>query len=77
MSASPGLLGGARAQYHLRQCFVFLDMHPLNQPEVMITRAHEKFDEQGHLQDETAKKLIRLLLQNLAEWTRRLARERP
>jgi chromate reductase len=77
MSASPGLLGGARAQYHLRQCFVFLDMHPVNQPEVMITKAHEKFDEQGHLKDETAKKLIRLLLQNLADWTRRLAQGRP
>jgi chromate reductase len=76
MSASPGLLGGARAQYHLRQCFVFLDMYPVNQPEVMITRAHEKFDEQGNLKDETARKLIRQLLQNLADWTRLLARGR-
>jgi chromate reductase len=77
MSASPGLLGGARAQYHLRQCFVFLDMHPVNQPEVMITKAHQKFDEHGDLKDETAKKLIRLLLQNLVDWTRRLAQRSP
>ena len=76
ISASPGLLGGARAQYHLRQCFVFLDMYPVNQPEVMITKAHEKFDEQGNLKDETARKLIRQLLQNLADWTRLLARGR-
>jgi chromate reductase len=74
MSASPGMLGGARAQYHLRQCFVFLDMYPVNQPEVIITKAHEKFDEQGNLKDETARKLIRQLLQGLADWTRLLAK---
>jgi chromate reductase len=76
LSASPGTLGGARAQYHLRECFVFLDMYPLNQPEVMITKAHEKFDEQGNLKDETARRLIRQLLQNLADWTRVLEKGR-
>jgi chromate reductase, NAD(P)H dehydrogenase (quinone) len=76
MSASPGLLGGARAQYHLRQSFVFLDMYPINQPEVIITKAHEKFDEQGRLKDETARRLIRQLLHNLADWTRRLGQGR-
>src|SRR3990172_4966208 len=39
MSASVGLLGGARAQYHLRQACVFLDMHPINRPEVMVAMA--------------------------------------
>ncbi len=72
MSASPSILGGARAQYHLRQSFVFLNMHPVNQPEVMIAGAHEKFDQDGNLKDETAKKLIRQLLENLVTWTRRL-----
>ena len=32
MSASIGMLGGARAQYPLRQIFVFLNMHPINRP---------------------------------------------
>src|SRR4029078_4374862 len=36
MSASIGMLGGARAQYHLRQIFVFLNMHPINRPEIMV-----------------------------------------
>ena len=36
MGASPGLLGTARMQYHLRQCLVFLDARVLNKPEVMI-----------------------------------------
>ena len=45
-----------------------------NQPEVMIAKAHEKFDANGHFTDEAGKKLIQQLLQNLADWTRRLAK---
>ena len=47
MSASVGPFGAARAQYHLRQSFVFLDMLALNKPEVMIGNASQKFDEAG------------------------------
>jgi chromate reductase, NAD(P)H dehydrogenase (quinone) len=72
ISASGGAFGGTRAQYHLRQSFVFLNMHPVNQPEVMIGKANEKFDANGNLTDEGAKKLISQLLQQLVEWTRRL-----
>lgn len=73
MGASIGMFGTARAQYHLRQVFVFLDMHPVNQPEVMIARAAERFDADGNLTDEKARDLIRQLLQELAAWTRRLS----
>ena len=76
MSASTGMLGGARAQYHLRQVFVFLDMHPINRPEVFVTFAPSKFDEKGALTDETAKELIRKLLENLVAWTKGLTREK-
>lgn len=72
MGASVGTLGSARAQYHLRQMFVFLNMHSVNQPEVMITNAHKHFDEQGNLTDEVAKNLIKQLLEELARWTRQL-----
>ena len=72
MAASIGTLGTGRAQYHLRQMFVFLNMYAVNQPEVMVANAHKHFDEQGKLTDETAKKLIRQLLEELMNWTRRL-----
>jgi chromate reductase, NAD(P)H dehydrogenase (quinone) len=72
MSASVGMLGGARAQYHLRQIFVFLNMHPINTPEVVVTFAHDKFDPNGKLVDENTKKFLRQLLQNLVDWTRQL-----
>ncbi len=76
MGASPGMLGTARAQYHLRQMFVFLNMFPLNQPEVMITNASEKFDEQGNLKDATTVQKIKELLEALVEWTIQLKRAR-
>ena len=73
MGASGGALGTARAQYHLRQMMVFLNMFPVNQPEVMIGNASERFDAQGNLTDDASKQLIRQLLQNLVEWTRRIS----
>jgi len=72
MGASVGTLGTARAQYHLRQMFVFLNMYPVNQPEVMISNAANRFDEKGNLVDEPSRKLIRQLLEELVAWTRRL-----
>lgn len=72
MSASVGMLGGARAQYHLRQIFVFLNMYPINGPEVIVTFAQDKFDANGKLIDENTQKYLRQLLQNLVNWTRQL-----
>jgi chromate reductase len=40
MGASPAANGTARAQYHLRQVFVYLNIHTLNKPEVMIGNAY-------------------------------------
>ena len=65
MGASIGMLGTARAQYHLRQCFVFLNMHPTNLPEVFVSYAQEKFDEKGELKDEKTKTQIIKLLEKL------------
>jgi chromate reductase, NAD(P)H dehydrogenase (quinone) len=73
MGASVGVIGTARAQYHLRQCFVFLDMPAVNQPEVMIGAAGGKFDAAGNLTDETSKKLIGQLLASLAALAKKQA----
>ena len=73
MGASTGAIGTARAQYHLRQMMVFLNMFPINQPEVMIGNATERFDAQGNLTDNATKEFIRQLLQNLVDWTRRIS----
>ena len=69
MGASIGMIGTARAQYHLRQCFVFLNMYPLNRPEVMVPFAHEKVDKDGKVTDSKTLEKIRELLVSLIEWT--------
>ena len=66
MGASPGRLGTARAQYHLRQCFVFLNGLILNRPEVMIAGAAQMFDDQLRLTDEPTRGYIGKLLAALA-----------
>ena len=76
MSASTGMLGGARAQYHLRQSFVFLNMHPINHPEVMLAHAKDNVDENGNLTNQDTRKLIRKLLEELVQWTERLQAKR-
>ena len=72
MGASPGLVGTARMQYHLRQVMVFLEMHPINKPEVIINAVHSRFDESGNLTDEQTAQVITAQLEALDAWTRRL-----
>jgi chromate reductase, NAD(P)H dehydrogenase (quinone) len=72
MGASVGTIGTARAQYHLRQIMVFLNMFPINQPKVMIGNAATRFDKEGKLTDEATRNFIRQLLANLVAWTQRL-----
>jgi chromate reductase len=72
MSASIGRFGGARAQYHLRQSFIFLNMHPVNRPEVMLSDATHNIDAKGTVTNEQTRQLIRQLLEALAAWTLRL-----
>ena len=71
MGASIGTLGTARAQYDLRRSFVFLNMLPLNQPEVMVSFAQDKVDSKGRVTDENTRKRIKELLESLVAWTRR------
>lgn len=72
MGASGGVLGTARMQYHLRQIMVFLNMFPLNRPEVMIGNAPAKIDDQGNLIDEATRKFISDMLTALVDWTNKL-----
>lgn len=73
ISESTGQLGGSRAQYHLRQIMVFLNMHPINKPEAIVPFAQEKFDEDGKLTDEKTREKIKELLEELVKWSERLS----
>ncbi|MGC8561827.1 MAG: NADPH-dependent FMN reductase [Thermoplasmata archaeon] len=65
MSSSTGMMGGSRAQYHLRQSFVFLDSRIINKPEVIINFVDKKINEKGEFQDENSEKFMTELLKNL------------
>jgi chromate reductase, NAD(P)H dehydrogenase (quinone) len=75
LGAAAGMAGSARAQGDLRRSMVFLDMHPLNKPEVLIGQAQTKFDENGNLTDEAAKGFIRDMMTALDRWARQIGKK--
>ena len=56
-------------------CAKFLNMFPLNQPEVMIAHADDKFDNEGNLKDQLTTQKLRELLETLIEWTKFLQKK--
>jgi len=74
ISASTSLRGGARAQLHLRQIMIDLNMYPINRPQLLVANAREKFNENLQLADEETLQTLRDVLSSLVEWTHRLQR---
>lgn len=73
MSASGGMLGGVRMQSHFRLMSVFLNIHFLNQPQVIVTFAGEKIKD-GEIVDEHTKEKVKEMIIALIKWARRLQR---
>jgi chromate reductase len=73
IGASPGVTGSARGQSQLRQAFEFTNSYCMPQPELLVFRAHEKFDAEGRLVDEATATYLRRYLEAFLEWARRLA----
>lgn len=57
-SASAGVLGGSRMQYHLRQSLTSVGAVLFGTPEVVIAQAPSKFDAELKLTDETTRKIV-------------------
>lgn len=70
MSASPSLLGGVRAQYHLRQILVAVNAMAMNIPEVVITEVNTKFDEDGNMTDEKTSAFMKKFIDALADFAK-------
>ncbi|PXX48249.1 NADPH-dependent FMN reductase [Aquitalea magnusonii] len=68
-----GGMGTSRAQYHLRQTCVYLDLHPLNRPEVFANAFAGGFDAEGNLTDERLQGLVVQQLQALQAWASQLS----
>jgi chromate reductase, NAD(P)H dehydrogenase (quinone) len=67
MGASPGMIGTARGQSQLRQAFAFTNTYALLQPEVLVGRAHEKFDADGRLVHQATREFLATFLERFAD----------
>lgn len=75
IGASPGITGSARGQSQLRQAFEFTNSFCMPQPELLVFKAHEKFDSAGRLTDETTAQYLGRYLIAFQRWVQRFARE--
>lgn len=71
IGASPGITGSARGQSQLRQAFEFTDSYCMPQPELLVFKAHEKFDSEGRLTDGATAEHLSRYLTAFAAWVRR------
>ncbi len=71
MGASPSQVGTARAQLHLRQILNHVQARVLPPPELLVTKAHERFDQKLRLNDEGTRKLLGDLLVRFSRWIER------
>src|SRR5688572_27976127 len=67
IGATTGQWGTVRMQTAFHQVFLYLDMKPVYKPEVLVAKAENKFDKDGNLTDEMAKKLVTQKLEALKE----------
>jgi chromate reductase, NAD(P)H dehydrogenase (quinone) len=68
VSVSPGAIGGFGANQHLRQCFVFLNVPAMQQPEAYIGNCASLFDAQGTLTNDTTREFLSKFMQAFAAW---------
>lgn len=72
MGATPGMWGTARGQAQLRQAFTFTNSYAMQQPEILVARAGEKFDANGRLVDDTTREYLAKFLVAFVAWIERV-----
>jgi chromate reductase len=71
IGASPGITGSARGQSQLRQAFEFTESICMPQPELLVFKAHEKFDAEGNLTDAATGQFLAKYLAAFRDWVGR------
>ena len=77
IGASPGITGSARGQSQLRQAFEFTNSFCMPQPELLVFKAHEKFNSAGSLTDDVTSEFLTRYLAAFEEWVRRFVSQEP
>lgn len=68
ISVSPGNIGGFGANHHLRQCFVFLNMPCLQEPESYIGQVTKLLDDKGNISNESTQKFLKTFIEKYSDW---------
>jgi chromate reductase len=71
MGASPSQVGTARAQLHLRQILHHVQARVLPPPELLVAKAHERFDQELRLKDEGTRRVLGDWLVRFSRWIER------
>jgi chromate reductase len=71
-SCSIGAMGGSRMQYHMRQSLVYLKAFAFGTPEVIVSNAQGKFDEDLKLIDEQTRTFVQQQLAGFAKFIERV-----
>jgi len=71
MGATTGNFGTARAQEQLRQTLIYNDCPMVKSPEVLVSEAQDKVNDQGEFVDEPTLKFVGELVEALRELTLR------
>jgi chromate reductase, NAD(P)H dehydrogenase (quinone) len=68
MGATQGPGGTIRAQLALRHSFLFLEVHGMLKPEILIANSGDKFDDKGNLTDERTREFLVKFLKSFVSW---------
>jgi chromate reductase len=71
IGASPGQVGTARAQLHLRQLLSHVHARALPPPELLVAAAHQRFDANLRLTHEETRRVLAALLERFGRWIAR------
>lgn len=72
-SCAGGALGGARMQYHLRQCLTSIDALIFGKPEIFVSFSAKKFDEKTvELTDQPTIDIVKQQLMGFEKFIRRV-----
>lgn len=69
-----GGMGTSRAQYHLRQVCVYLNLRPVNKPEVFSNAFSSAFNEAGDVVDTSLQQHVAELMNALIDWHAQLTK---
>jgi chromate reductase, NAD(P)H dehydrogenase (quinone) len=73
VGATPSMIGTARAQAHLRQVVFYNGMPLIPDVEILISKAGEKFDDDGRLTDNETRDFLTDMAEKYTDWVRRHA----